>query len=180
MPITIRCPWGGGVGGGVYHSQSNEALFMNVPGLVMVAPSTVRDAAGLLRSAIRSPDPVIYWENKKLYRSIREDLPEGEQVTTPIGEAHIAREGDAVTAVTFGYMLHVTLQAAERLGCVAVVTHHPLMDAALVQRLHASGRRALVYTANAPADVARLRAAGVDGIITDEVQRFADDARRGT
>ena len=69
---------------------------------------------------------------------------------------------------------------AERLGCVAVVTHHPLMDAALVRRLHAGGRRALVYTANAPADVARLRAAGVDGIITDEVQRFADDARRGT
>ncbi|HEX7690433.1 MAG TPA: glycerophosphodiester phosphodiesterase family protein, partial [Burkholderiaceae bacterium] len=71
-------------------------------------------------------------------------------------------------------------EAAERLGCVAVVTHHPLMDAALVRRLHAGGRRALVYTANAPADVARLRAAGVDGIITDEVQRFADDARRGT
>jgi glycerophosphoryl diester phosphodiesterase len=70
-------------------------------------------------------------------------------------------------------------EAAERLGCVAVVTHHPLMDAALVQRLHAGGRRALVYTANAPADVARLRAAGVDGIITDEVQRFADEARRG-
>lgn len=116
MPVTIRCPWGGGVGGGVFHSQSNEAWFMNVPGLVMVAPSTVRDAAGLLRAAIRSDDPVLYWEHKKLYRSIKDELPEGEEVVTEIGRAHVAREGSDVTAITFGYLLHETLKAAEKLS----------------------------------------------------------------
>lgn len=116
MPVTIRCPYGGGVGGGVYHSQSNEAWFMNVPGLVMVAPATVRDAAGLLRSAIRSEDPVIYWEHKKLYRSIRDEIPEGEEVVTEIGTAAIPREGTDVTAISFGFMLHETLRAAETLA----------------------------------------------------------------
>ena len=116
MPVTIRCPWGGGVGGGVFHSQSNEAWFMNVPGLVMVAPSTVRDAAGLLRAAIRSDDPVLYWEHKKLYRSIKDDLPDGEEIVTEIGRAHVARAGKHVTAVTFGYLLHPTLAAAEALA----------------------------------------------------------------
>lgn len=115
MPVTIRCPYGGGVGGGVYHSQSNEAWFMNVPGLVMVAPSTVRDAAGLLRAAIRSPDPVIYWEHKKLYRSVRDELPEGEEPLTEIGRAEVTREGTDVTAISFGYTWHLCMQAAERL-----------------------------------------------------------------
>ena len=116
MPVTIRCPWGGGVGGGVFHSQSNEAWFMNVPGLVMVAPSTVRDAAGLLRAAIRSDDPVLYWEHKKLYRSIKDDLPDGEEIVTEIGRANVARQGSDVTAVTFGYLLHPTLKAADALS----------------------------------------------------------------
>ncbi|HEY7471151.1 MAG TPA: alpha-ketoacid dehydrogenase subunit beta [Gemmatimonadota bacterium] len=116
MPVTIRCPWGGGVGGGVFHSQSNEAWFMNVPGLVMVAPSTVRDAAGLLRAAIRSDDPVLYWEHKKLYRSIKDELPEGEEIVTEIGRAHVARSGSDVTAITFGYLFHETLKAAETLS----------------------------------------------------------------
>ncbi len=116
MPVTIRCPWGGGVGGGVFHSQSNEAWFMNVPGLVMVAPSTVRDAAGLLRAAIRSDDPVIYWEHKKLYRSLKDEIPEGEEVATPIGVAEVAREGSDVTAISFGYTYRLCLSAAEALA----------------------------------------------------------------
>jgi len=115
MPVTIRCPYGGGVGGGVYHSQSNEAWFMNVPGLVMVAPSTVRDAAGLLRAAIRSPDPVLYWEHKKLYRSVRDELPEGEEPLTEIGRAEVTREGSDVTAISFGYTWHLCMEAAGRL-----------------------------------------------------------------
>ena len=116
MPVTIRCPYGGGVGGGVYHSQSNEAWFMNVPGLVMVAPSTVRDAAGLLRAAIRSSDPVIYWEHKKLYRSIKDELPEGEEPITEIGRAEVTREGRDVTAISFGYTWQLCTRAAERLA----------------------------------------------------------------
>jgi 2-oxoisovalerate dehydrogenase E1 component beta subunit len=155
MPITIRCPWGGGVGGGVYHSQSNEALFMNVPGLVMVAPSTVRDAAGLLRSAIRSQDPVIYWENKKLYRSIKDDLPDGDEITTPIGEAKVAREGDDVTAITFGYMLHVTLAAAERLAdddgikveVIDLRTLLPLDFPTVLESVTRTGRAVVVHEA---------------------------------
>jgi 2-oxoisovalerate dehydrogenase E1 component beta subunit len=89
---------------------------MNVPGLVMVAPSTVRDAAGLLRAAIRSDDPVLYWEHKKLYRSIKDELPEGEEIVTEIGRAHVARSGSDVTAITFGYLFHETLKAAETLS----------------------------------------------------------------
>ena len=89
---------------------------MNTPGLVMVAPSNVRDAAGLLRSAIRSQDPVLYWEHKKLYRSMKEDLPAGEEIMTPIGEAAVTREGRDVTAISFGYMHQVCTEAAERLA----------------------------------------------------------------
>ena len=154
MPITIRCPWGGGVGGGVFHSQSNEAWFMNVPGIVMVAPSTVRDAAGLLRSAVRSQDPVIYWENKKLYRSIKDDLPDGEEITTPIGEAAVAREGDAVTAITFGYMYHVTMEAAERLAddgieveVIDLRTLLPLDFPTIFESVEKTGRVVIVHEA---------------------------------
>ncbi len=116
MPVTLRCPYGGGVGGGVYHSQSNEAWFMNTPGLVMVAPGSVRDAAGLLRSAIRSQDPVLYWEHKKLYRSLKDDVPDGDEVLTPIGSAEVVRNGSHVTAISFGYTLQLCLEAANELA----------------------------------------------------------------
>jgi 2-oxoisovalerate dehydrogenase E1 component beta subunit len=154
MPVTIRCPWGGGVGGGVFHSQSNEAWFMNVPGLVMVAPSTVRDAAGLLRAAIRSDDPVIYWEHKKLYRSIKDELPEGEEVVTEIGRAHIAREGSDVTAVTFGYLLHETLKAAETLSgdgieveVIDLRTLLPLDTPTILESVSKTGRAVVIHEA---------------------------------
>ena len=155
MPVTIRCPYGGGVGGGVYHSQSNEAWFMNVPGIVMVAPATVRDAAGMLRAAIRSQDPVIYWEHKKLYRSIRDEIGEDEEVLTEIGVADIAREGSDVTAISFGFMLHETMKAAEKLSEddgieVEVIDLRPLLPldtTAIVESVRKTGRAVVVHEA---------------------------------
>src|SRR5918996_3550887 len=154
MPVTIRCPYGGGVGGGVFHSQSNEAWFMNVPGLVMVAPSTVRDAAGLLRAAIRSDDPVLYWEHKKLYRSIKDELPEGEEVVTEIGRAHVTREGTDVTAITFGYLLHETLKAAEELAgdgieveVIDLRTLLPLDTPTILESVSKTGKAVVIHEA---------------------------------
>ncbi len=155
MPVTIRCPYGGGVGGGVYHSQSNEAWFMNVPGLVMVAPATVRDAAGLLRAAIRSDDPVLYWEHKKLYRSVKDDLPESEEPVTEIGRAHVAREGDDVTAISFGFMFHQTMKAAEKLAdkdgieveVIDLRTLLPLDTPTVVASVKKTGRAVIVHEA---------------------------------
>ena len=155
MPVTIRCPYGGGVGGGVYHSQSNEAWFMNVPGLVMVAPATVRDAAGLLRAAIRGNDPVVYWEHKKLYRSVRDELPEGEEVVTEIGKAHVAREGTDVTAISFGFMFHQTMKAAGQLSeesgieveVIDLRTLLPLDTPTIVESVRKTGRAVIVQEA---------------------------------
>jgi 2-oxoisovalerate dehydrogenase E1 component beta subunit len=112
-PVTIRCPWGGEVGGGPFHSQSVESFFVHTPGLVVVAPSTARDAKGLLKSAIRSDDPVIYFEHKKLYRSVREDLPENEEILTPLGKARVARQGRHVTVISYGLMFQKAMRAAE-------------------------------------------------------------------
>jgi 2-oxoisovalerate dehydrogenase E1 component beta subunit len=112
VPIVIRGPAGGGVHGGPFHSQNPESYFMNVPGLKIVAPGTPRDAKGLMTSAIRDPDPVIYLEHKFLYRRLKEDVPEGD-FTVPIGAARLARPGKDVSVVTYGAMLQAALEAAE-------------------------------------------------------------------
>jgi len=113
-PLTIRICYGGGVGGGLYHSQTNTTWFAHEPGLVVVAPATVYDAKGLLKAAIRDDNPVVYFEHKKLYRSIKQDIPE-EDFTVPLGTAAIAREGRDLTAISYGYTLQLTLQAAEKM-----------------------------------------------------------------
>ena len=112
VPIVVRGPCGGGVHGGLFHSQNPEAFFMNVPGLKIVAPATPTDAKGLLTAAIRDPDPVICLEHKFLYRRIKEEVPDGE-VRVPIGKARLARQGKDVSIVTYAAMLHVALEAAE-------------------------------------------------------------------
>jgi 2-oxoisovalerate dehydrogenase E1 component beta subunit len=114
-PIVIRAPYGAGVHGGLYHSQSVEALFAHVPGLKIVLPSTPYDAKGLLRSALYDPDPVLYFEHKKCYRMITGEVPD-EDYDIPIGKAEIKREGDALTVIAYGLMLHHCLAAAERLS----------------------------------------------------------------
>jgi 2-oxoisovalerate dehydrogenase E1 component beta subunit len=113
VAIVVRGPCGGGVHGGPFHSQNPESYFMNVPGLKIVAPATPRDAKGLLTTAIRDPDPVLYLEHKFLYRRIKEEVPEGD-LEIPIGRARIARAGTDVSIVTYSAMVHVALDAADK------------------------------------------------------------------
>ena len=114
-PMVVRGPSGGYVRGGPFHSQNPEAAFLHTPGLKIVCPATARDAKGLIKSAIRDDDPVLYFEHKYLYRRIKEHLPEGEEILTPIGKARVAREGTDLTIVTWSAMVYKALEAAERL-----------------------------------------------------------------
>ena len=110
-PIVIRGPSGGGVHGGLYHSQNPEAWFFHVPGLKIVAPATAYDAKGLMKSAVRDDDPVIYLEHKFLYRRIKEEIPE-EEFVVPIGKAALRREGRDLTVITYGAPVHAVMKAA--------------------------------------------------------------------
>ena len=111
-PVVIRAPYGGGIRGGLYHSQSPEAFFAHTPGLVVVVPSTPKNAVGLLRSAIRGADPVIVLEPKRIYRTVKEEVPEAD-FTIPIGSAEIIRSGRDVSVLSYGAMLRVAAIAAE-------------------------------------------------------------------
>ncbi|HZV48388.1 MAG TPA: alpha-ketoacid dehydrogenase subunit beta [Candidatus Dormibacteraeota bacterium] len=118
-PIVIRAPFGGGVHGGLYHSQSVEAFYAHVPGLKVVIPSTPADAKGLLKAAIRDPDPVLFFEHKKTYRSIRGEVPEGDHVV-PIGPAAVRRPGTRLTCIAWGLMTHYCLEAAETVAAEGI------------------------------------------------------------
>jgi len=120
-PIVVRGPAGGGVHGGPFHSLNPEAMFMNRPGLKIVAPGTAYDAKGLLKAAIRDDDPVLFIEHKYLYRRIKEDLP-SEDYIVPIGKANVRRKGKDLTIVTWGAMLYVADEAAELLAKEGVST----------------------------------------------------------
>ena len=115
IPIVVRAPSGGGIHGGPFHSQNPEMWFVKTPGLKVVTPATAYDAKGLIKSAIRDDDPVLFFEHKALYRRIKEDLP-AEEYTVPIGKARVAREGRDLTIVTYGAMVYVALEAAGKLA----------------------------------------------------------------
>ena len=115
VPMVIRTPYGGGIGGGLYHSQSIEATFAHVPGLKVVVPSSPHDAKGLLKSAIRDNNPVLFFEHKFLYRRIKEEMPEGDH-TVPLGKAVTRCEGRDLTIVTYAAMMHTSLEAANVLA----------------------------------------------------------------
>ena len=121
-PVTIRAPYGGGIHGALYHSQSIEALFSSTPGLKVVMPSTPYDVKGLLKASIQLDDPVLFLEHKRAYRLIKGEVPE-EEYTLPIGKADVKREGDDVTVITYGLAVHFALQAAERLEKDGISTH---------------------------------------------------------
>jgi pyruvate/2-oxoglutarate/acetoin dehydrogenase E1 component len=110
-PMVVRCCYGGAVGGGLYHSQANQAWFMHAPGLVVVTPATPYDAKGLLKSALRGQNPVLYFEHKRLYRTIKGPIPTHDY-TVPLGKANVAREGRHVTVISYALMLHRSLEAA--------------------------------------------------------------------
>src|SRR5262245_38959253 len=112
-PVVIRTPFGGGIRGGHYHSQSPEAYFVHTPGLKVVVPSNPYDAKGLLLSAIRGEDPVIFMEPKRVYRAAKGEVPEGDY-TIPIGQAKIVREGAQLTVLCYGAMVHTCMEAAAK------------------------------------------------------------------
>jgi 2-oxoisovalerate dehydrogenase E1 component beta subunit len=114
VPMVIRAPYGGGVHGALYHSQSIEAFFAHVPGLKVVAPSTPYDARGMLVKAIEDPDPVLFLEHKKTYRLVKGEVPD-ERYTVEFGQAEVRREGTDLTCVSYGLMAHYCLEAAQRL-----------------------------------------------------------------
>ena len=155
LPMVIRVPWGGGIHGALYHSQSIEAFYGHVPGLKVVAPSTPADAAGLLRSAIRDPDPVLFLEHKKTYRLVKGDVPD-EPFTIPIGRADVKREGEDLTVVAYGLMLHQCLEAASRLQeetgmraeVVDVRTISPLDKGTILDSVRKTGKAMVVYEDN--------------------------------
>jgi len=155
VPIVIRAPYGGGIGGGLYHSQSVEALFAHVPGLKVVIPSTPYDAKGLLKSAVRDPNPVLFFEPKKGYRLIKGEIPEGEEILVPIGPARVSRPGRDLTAFAYGMMHHYTLQAAEQVAAegieVEVVdlrTLLPVDRKSIVDSVRKTGKALIVYEDN--------------------------------
>jgi 2-oxoisovalerate dehydrogenase E1 component beta subunit len=119
VPIVVRGPCGGGVGGGPFHSLNPESFFLNTPGLKMVEPATAYDAKGLLKAAIRDDDPVLYFEHKFLYRRIKDEVPDDDYVV-PLGKAAIRREGRDLTIVTFGAMVYTALEAAKVLEAQGV------------------------------------------------------------
>lgn len=172
VPIVIRGPCGGGGHGGPFHSQNPEAYFLNVPGLKIVAPATPTDAKGLLVAAIRDPDPVLYLEHKYLYRRVKEVLPD-EEYTVPIGKAKVAREGKDLTIVTFGAMLHKSLEAAQAIAqedgaeieVVDLRTLLPLDSEAIAASVKKTNRVLVVHEAS--------KTGGIGGELTARVCELA-------
>jgi pyruvate dehydrogenase E1 component beta subunit len=150
FPITIRMPTGGGVKAPELHEDSPETYYVHTPGVKVAIPSTPADAKGLLAAAIRSPDPVVVFEPKVLYRSPREEIPDGDHVV-PLGKARVAREGTDVTLIAYGGMVSVALAAAEELDASAEVidlrTLKPLDEETLLGSVAKTGRAVIVQEA---------------------------------
>ena len=152
-PMVIRAPYGGGIRGGHYHSQSSEAYFCHTPGLKVVIPSTPADTKGLLIASIRDEDPVIFLEPKRIYRTIKEDVPEGEHYV-PLGKGRVVREGEHVTVVAYGSMVSLCEKAADEAlqkgWSVEIVdprTLVPLDEPLIVDSVKKTGRCVVVYEA---------------------------------
>jgi len=153
-PLVVRAPFGGGIHGALYHSQSVEALFAGTPGLKIVIPSTPYDAKGLLKAAIRDEDPVLFFEHKRAYRLIKGEVPETDYVL-PIGKADVKRVGDDITVITYGLAVHFALQAAERLAADGIETHildlrtvYPLDQEAIIEAASKTGKVLLITEDN--------------------------------
>src|SRR5437773_12279836 len=152
VPIVVRAPSGGNVGGGLYHSQNPEAWFIHRPGLKVVAPSTPYDAKGLLKAAIRDDNPVVYVEHKYLYRRAKGPVPEGDDEIVPIGVAATRREGSDATLLTYGAMVQPSLEAADRLSkqgveveVIDLRTLNPYDKDAIFQSLDKTNRVLVVH-----------------------------------
>jgi 2-oxoisovalerate dehydrogenase E1 component beta subunit len=154
VPIVIRAPYGGGIGGGLYHSQSLEAFFTHVPGLKVVIPSNPYDAKGLLKSAVRDPNPVLFFEPKKGYRLIKGEVPE-EEFTVPIGPASVSRPGRDLSIFAYGMMHYYALQAAGVLAgegieaeVVDLRTLYPVDRRTILESVKKTGKALVVHEDN--------------------------------
>lgn len=162
-PITIRAPYGGGVNGALYHSQSLEAVFSNQPGLKIVVPSSPYDAKGLLKASIRDNDPVLFFEHKRAYRLISEEVPK-EDYIIPIGEAMVKHTGTDVTVITYGLCVYQTLQVIEKLEKEDISVH--LLDLITVYPLDKEG---IIQAANKTGKVLLITEDNLEGSIISEV-----------
>jgi 2-oxoisovalerate dehydrogenase E1 component beta subunit len=176
VPIVVRGPCGGGVGGGPFHSLNPESFFLNTPGLKMVEPSTAYDAKGLLKAAIRDDDPVLYFEHKFLYRRIKDEVPD-EDYVVPLGKAALRREGKDLSIITFGAMVHTAMDAAKKLSEEGVEAEildlrslAPLDREAILATVANTSRALLLYEAR--------RTGGIGGelaaIIAEEAFEYLD------
>jgi 2-oxoisovalerate dehydrogenase E1 component beta subunit len=154
VPMVIRTPYGGGVHGALYHSQSIEALFAHIPGLKVVAPSTPHDAKGMLIQAIADPDPVLFLEHKKCYRLIKGEVPD-ERYSIEFGKAEVRRPGNDVTCVSYGLMHHFCVEAAERLSkdgidveVIDLRSIYPLDTETVLESVGKTGKAMIVYEDN--------------------------------
>ena len=154
VPMVVRAPYGAGVRALEHHSESREAYYAHTPGLKMVIPSTPRNARALLVSAIRDPDPVIFFEPKASYRAFREEVPEEEE-TLPIGKSQVVREGKDLTVISYGAMMRPALEAASELKekdgveaeVIDLLTLSPLDDGPFTQSIRKTGRAIIVHEA---------------------------------
>ncbi|AHM66620.1 alpha-ketoacid dehydrogenase subunit beta [Paenibacillus polymyxa] len=170
-PVVIRAPIGGGIFGGLYHSQCPESIFFGTPGLKIVAPFTPYDAKGLLKAAIRDPDPVLFFENKKSYKLIKGEVPEDDYIV-PIGKANLLREGDDITVIGYSQPLHFVMQAAEELEKEEGITAHvvdlrtlqPLDREAIIEAARHTGKVLIVHEDNKTGGIG----AEVSAIINEE------------
>lgn len=155
VPMTIRAPYGGGISGGLYHSQSLEALFAHCPGLKIVIPSTPYDAKGLLKSAVSDPNPVLFFEPKKGYRAIKGEMPDGDY-HLPIGPVNVTHEGSDLTLYAYGMMAHYSLEAARMVEqkdgisveVVDVRTILPIDRAGILKSFKKTGKALIVHEDN--------------------------------
>lgn len=171
-PLVIRAPIGGGIFGGLYHSQCTESVFFGTPGLKIVTPATAYDAKGLLKAAIRDPDPVLFFENKKCYRLITDEVPDDDYVV-PIGKANVMREGTDITVIGYSMPLHFAMQAAEELSREEGVEAHildlrtiqPLDREAILEAAAKTGKVLIIHEDNKTGGVG----AEVSAIISEEL-----------
>jgi 2-oxoisovalerate dehydrogenase E1 component beta subunit len=176
VPMVVRAPFGGGVHGALYHSQSIEAIFCHIPGLRVVVPSTPYDAKGMIVAALRDPDPVMYFEHKRAYRAIKGDVPEGEY-TVPLDRAKVVREGSDIAVFSYGMMVHNALEAAQRLAAdgfecevVDLRSLRPLDRDAIVASARKCGKVLVLQEANLAVSVASEVAA----IVAEDCFEYLD------
>jgi 2-oxoisovalerate dehydrogenase E1 component beta subunit len=175
-PMVLRAPHGGGVRGALYHSQSVEALFAHTPGLKVITPSTPYDAKGLLKSAIRDDDPVVFLEHKRTYRLVKGEVPD-EEYTLPIGKADIKREGNDISVITYGLMVHHCLEAAQavvnegiEVEVLDLRTVRPIDDKAIVRTAMKTGKVLIVHEDNKALGVG----AEVSAIVSEHAFEYLD------